>query len=109
MTRTTKKMLILLELAIAGAVATRAHATVSTCVGDCDGNGAVSAAELVAGVHIALGILPLEHCPQFACHGTDEVRVDCLVGAVSAALNECRSPLATPTPQTNSATPTVTP
>jgi hypothetical protein len=33
------------------------------CVGDCDNSGAVTVDELVKGVSIALGTLPLDQCP----------------------------------------------
>jgi len=44
----------------------------STCVGDCDASGAITVDELVRGVSIALGTLPLDQCPRFDCHGTGQ-------------------------------------
>lgn len=38
-----------------------------TCVGDCDNSGAVTVDELVKGVSIALGTLPVDQCPRFDC------------------------------------------
>jgi hypothetical protein len=31
----------------------------------------------------------IEACPEFACHGSNDVNVDCLVQGVKAALGEC--------------------
>ena len=74
---------------IAGHFSTYAVALVSAgvCEGDCDGNGHVTVDELIKGVNIALGTAPLSDCRQFACHMGSEVSVDCIVRAVSAALN----------------------
>jgi hypothetical protein len=70
----------------------------AACVGDCDDSGAVSVAELVKGVSIALGTRPLDQCLQVDCNETGRVTVDCLVHAVSAALNGCQStPTSSPT------------
>lgn len=78
-----------------------------TCVGDCDNSGAVTINELVKGVSIALGTLPLDQCPRFDCNGTGQVTVDCIINAVSAALNGCQSvPTSSPTPLIGTATPT---
>jgi hypothetical protein len=38
-----------------------------TCVGDCDDDGTVTVDEIVKGVNIALGELPLDQCPRLAC------------------------------------------
>src|SRR5882724_11862209 len=43
------------------------------CVGDCDNSGAVTVDELIKGVGIALGTLPLDQCAQFDCNGTAQV------------------------------------
>jgi hypothetical protein len=79
-------------------------AVASPCVGDCDGNGSVSVGELVTGVDIALGLLPLQACPSFAIDGRG-VDIDALISAIGFALNGC--PIA-PTPST-AATPTAAP
>jgi hypothetical protein len=55
--------------------------------GDCNRDDAVSVAEIVTGVAIALEQVPLARCPAVAC-GT-RVGVDCLVRAVRAALRGC--------------------
>jgi hypothetical protein len=65
-------------------------ATPGPCVGDCNGDGQLSISELVKGVNIALGALPVSSCPAFDCGHTGQVTVSCLVKAVNAALNGCR-------------------
>jgi hypothetical protein len=59
------------------------------CPGDCDGNGKVTVAELVRGVGIALGTLPLSACPAFAGEGDGSVTVGALIAAVRAAVAGC--------------------
>jgi len=58
------------------------------CVGDCDGDGAVTIAELIEGVDIVLGG-DLSRCPAFDCDGTHRATVDCVIRAVGATLNGC--------------------
>jgi len=76
---------------------TSASATVATftptvpppaCVGDCNDNRDISVNELVTGVGIALGSLPLSACPAFEC-AAGQVNISCLVAGVDAALNGC--------------------
>src|SRR5215510_14648927 len=96
-----------------------APAAAQTCAGDCNGARSVTVDELVTGVSIALGALPLEQCPLFDCDGFARVTVDCLIKAVDAAVNGCASeptsspthiPPATPTPTaTQNSTPSGTP
>jgi hypothetical protein len=59
------------------------------CAGDCDGNQTVSAEELVRGVRVALGLLPLAACPDLDASGDGAVSVDEPVLAVHHALNGC--------------------
>lgn len=59
------------------------------CVGDCDGNGAVTVDELIRGVNVALGSLGLAECPSFDANGDGEVTVDEIVQAVNYSLGEC--------------------
>ncbi len=59
------------------------------CVGDCDGNGEVAVNELVTGVNIALGSLPLSSCGAFDSNGDEDVAVNELLQGVNAALNGC--------------------
>jgi hypothetical protein len=61
------------------------------CVGDCDKSGTVTVNELVTGVDMALGTLPLEACPQFDANGDLTVEIDELVAAVDDALRGCET------------------
>ena len=61
----------------------------SSCVGDCDGDGAVAVNELIRGVNIALGNAPISDCPSFDVDGSGMVAVNELVRAVSNALSGC--------------------
>lgn len=70
------------------------------CVGDCDESNAVTIAELIIGVNIALGSAAGTECRLFDADGDREVRVNELVTAVAAALNGC--------PPANADTPTAT-
>lgn len=56
------------------------------CAGDCNGNGAVTIDELVRGVAITLGKLPIDVCTAFA---QDRVGVDALVRGVRYSLRGC--------------------
>src|SRR5262245_20281835 len=87
-----------------------ASESAAACVGDCNDSGAVSVAELVNGVNIALGTRTLDGCRQFDCNGAGRVTIDCLLKAVGAALNGC-SPLPTgsPTHTSGAATATASP
>ncbi len=69
----------------------------TTCVGDCDGNGAVSIDELLTAVAIALGDLPRDRCIAADRDGNGTVTVDELIAAIAAALGGCQAaPTATP-------------
>jgi len=59
------------------------------CAGDCDLNGAVSVDELLVGVNIALGNLPVERCTTFDADGDGNVTVDEILAAVNNALSSC--------------------
>ena len=59
------------------------------CVGDCDGDGAVTVDELLTGVNIALGSLPVSRCSSFDSNGDGEVTLDELIQATLRALNGC--------------------
>jgi hypothetical protein len=61
----------------------------ATCVGDCSGDGIVKVDELIKGVNIALGSLPVAECPAFDRDKNGEVRVDELVAGVNNALTGC--------------------
>lgn len=60
-----------------------------TCPGDCDGNGAVTVNELIRGVNIALGMLPLVDCPVLDSNADDMIAINDLIAAVNAALAGC--------------------
>lgn len=59
------------------------------CVGDCAGAGAVTIANLITGVAIALGAQPLDACPSFDANQDDTVAVSELIAAVNNALQGC--------------------
>lgn len=60
-----------------------------TCDGDCNGDGMVSISELIRGVNIALGNLPVETCSSFDINGDGMVGINELISAVFDALNGC--------------------
>jgi hypothetical protein len=55
--------------------------------GDCDGDGIVTINELILGVNIALGNLPVTACPAFDTNRDGQVSIDELIAAVNAALS----------------------
>jgi len=59
------------------------------CVGDCDGDGAVSVSELIRGVNIALDLAALESCASFDVDGNGQVSVGELIQSVNDALSSC--------------------
>jgi hypothetical protein len=59
------------------------------CVGDCGGDGTVEVNELITGVNIALGNLPVSACPVFDANGDDLVGINELIAAVNNALSGC--------------------
>src|ERR1043166_6388531 len=72
------------------------------CVADCNGNGHVSAGELIVGVDIALGNAQLSECSEFDQNGTRNVEVDEILVAVNSAYAGCipiPTPTWTPTPR----------
>jgi hypothetical protein len=100
--RTTGALGVLLLAAQLGA-----PATVAACAGDCDGSGTVDVSELVKGVNIALGSLPVSACTAFDLNGNGLVSVNELVAAVNALLDGCPAVTATPIRST-AAIPTAT-
>ncbi len=58
------------------------------CLGDCTGDGVVTVAEVITGVDIVLGELPVSACPAFA-NGSGMVDIAQLVAGVKNALNGC--------------------
>ena len=59
------------------------------CVGDCDGSGEVTVDELIKGVNIALGNLPLAACSSFDTDHSGDVTINELIVAVNNALAGC--------------------
>jgi hypothetical protein len=59
------------------------------CPGDCSGDGSVTADELVTGVGVALGTIPLEQCERFERHPDGRVTIDEVVEAIGAARAGC--------------------
>jgi len=59
------------------------------CIGDCDSDGAVSIAELIRGVNIALGNRPIGDCRRFDSNDDGTVTINELIQAVRAALAGC--------------------
>jgi len=55
--------------------------------GDCNGDGMVTIDELITGVNIALGNLPVTACPAFDTNRDGRVTIEELIAAVNAALN----------------------
>lgn len=60
------------------------------CPGDCDASGEVTVDEIITGVNVALGFVPLPSCPVFDHDGDGAVTVDEILRAVNSALNGCR-------------------
>ncbi|MEO8602099.1 MAG: hypothetical protein ABI629_05940 [bacterium] len=83
------RRLITLAALLSFGVGTEAAAEVPLCVGDCDGNRQVSVDELVRGVNIALGALPVSSCPIFDRNDNQAVSIDELIAGVNAALQGC--------------------
>ena len=59
------------------------------CPGDCDDNQVVAIEELVRGVNIALGALPVSVCTAFDSSASTAVEIGEIVAAVNAALRGC--------------------
>jgi hypothetical protein len=59
------------------------------CVGDCENDGQVTIDDLVRGVNIALGVLPVTNCPAFDPNNDGEVTISELVTGVNNSLNNC--------------------
>lgn len=103
-------------LIVACVATANGDAVAQTCVGDCNGAGSVAVNELILGVNIALGALPISDCPSFA-DGQGQVTVGRLILAVGNALDGCDgsdtpgvgTPTPTRTPGPRTASPTVTP
>lgn len=75
----------------AGKVTIGAEIVISSCAGDCDGNGTVAINELILAVNIALGNQPLSNCQAADANGNGSVAINELIIAVNNALNGCPS------------------
>ncbi len=71
-----------------------ASASVIPCAGDCVGDEAVTVDELVTGVNIALGNVPVSTCAAMDVGGDGEVTVDEIIKAVDKALGGCLETIA---------------
>ncbi len=78
-------------LAAAAGPPPAAHGVIS-CVADCDGDGVVMVAEVVAGINIALGESVPTSCRAADADGDGEVRIYELLDGVDRALNGCPYP-----------------
>ena len=65
------------------------RSTDGQCLGDCDGNGAVTVNEIIVMVNIDLGSLPVTGCPAADPDNTGTVSITQIIAAVSNALNGC--------------------
>jgi hypothetical protein len=81
---------IVQRLFAAGTPPSSCPSLLPACVGDCNGDGAVTIDEIITMVNIALGNLPLSACPNNAetCVG-GEVCINSIVEAVNNALFGC--------------------
>jgi hypothetical protein len=59
------------------------------CVGDCDGGGTVTINELITGVGMSLGRLPLSACLAFNPNNDDAISINELIQGVGNSLNGC--------------------
>jgi hypothetical protein len=66
-----------------------ASAQPTGCTGDCNDSGSVTVDELLKGINIALGTLPLSQCSSLDINGDGAVTVDEILIAVNNALNGC--------------------
>jgi YVTN family beta-propeller protein len=70
-------------------VAVHAGTAGAQCTGDCDGSETVEINELVIGVNISLGSIPLASCQVFDADHSGMVEIYELIAAVDSALNGC--------------------
>ena len=69
------------------------------CTGNCNGDARVTIDEIIVGVNMALGLLPLATCPRFDRDGSGAVGIDELIAAIDSLERGC--PI-TPAPETAS-------
>lgn len=71
----------------------------TACVGDCNGDGAVTVDEVITMVNIALGVATIDACTAGDADSSGSITVDEIVTGVTNALEGCPGdPLPTPTP-----------
>ncbi len=73
------------------------------CTGNCNGDGQVTIDEIIVGVNMALGLLPLTVCPIFDRDGSGAIEIDELIAAIDSSQRGC--PI---TPASGTASPTTT-
>lgn len=83
-------------------------ATAAACTGDCDAGGTVTVNEIIVGLNIALGTLPVDTCPTIDAGKDGRVMVDELLSAVTNALTGCAPAAASPTSTRTPAAPNTT-
>jgi hypothetical protein len=59
------------------------------CVGDCNGNRVVVINELITGVNMALGNLPITECAPFNPNNDNQISINELIQGVNNASNGC--------------------
>jgi hypothetical protein len=64
--------------------------TIIKCVGDCGHDGSITVDELLRGVSIALGYLPVSNCDVFDTNHDGVVTIDELIKAVNPAVTSCQ-------------------
>ena len=77
---------------VAGCLVAARPCAAQTCVGDCDGDGTVSIAELITGVNMALGNAPVDDCPAFDALADRQVTINELIEGVANASRGCPGP-----------------
>jgi len=60
-----------------------------SCVGDCDGSGTVTVSDIITGVNIVLGNLPVSSCPAFDADGSGTVTIGEIIQGVNNLLSGC--------------------
>ena len=90
MKSTLSSFAVVLMMSIIG-VGSWAGSACAQCVGDCNGDGAVTVDELITGVNIALGTLPLSRCSKFDTSGDGAVSINELIVGVNNAVAGCAS------------------
>src|SRR5262245_20041900 len=76
---------------VAPRIGNGALAQVGFCAGDCNHDDRVAVDELVTGVNMALGTMPIDRCPDIDADGDGDVAVAELIVAVNNALAGCGS------------------